>query len=220
MSSSFLIEGAIYQEAKIIKSTPSKAVFRCVIQTCDEVNQNRRLYPKPVISGGMEGCQSRMRSRAFLNELDHPFLQGNEQFDAQRQTTVALDRVSHLIRDYEFKGSHLVGEMETTSTQHGSTLLGLLRDKSGIGFSMRGLAELERKSDHNVVKAPLTVISYDAVSLPSHSAAVVDFNEMKFESYMLTENAGMVCVDGRCFLPDYFDKLVETKCIEFFGKWV
>lgn len=218
--SSFILESAIYQEAKIIKSDPSKAIFRCTIQTMNEVNQNNRLYPKKVLAEAMEGCEGRMKRRSFLNELDHPFLQGNEEFDAIRQTTVALKEVSHLIRDYEFRKNHLLSEMETTSTPNGAILLGLLRDKSGIGFSMRGLAELEREKDYSVIMSPLTIIAFDAVSMPSHSAAVVDFNEMKFESSYLVEQTGLVCINGRCFLPDYFDKLVETKCITFFNKWV
>ena len=40
--------------------------------------------------------------------------------------------------------------METTSTPKGAILHGLLKDKTGVGFSMRGLAELERLTDHNV----------------------------------------------------------------------
>ena len=119
------------------------------------------------------------------------------------------------------KGKHLYGEMETTSTPNGGILLGLLRDRTGVGFSMRGLAELERKQDYNEVKGPLTIIAFDAVSMPSHESAVVDFNEMKFESSMLTESAsGMICANGRCFMPDYFDKLVEKKVINFFDRWV
>lgn len=218
--SSFILESAIYQEAKIIKSDPSKAIFRCTIQTMNEINQNNRMYPKKVLAEAMEGCEGRMKRRSFLNELDHPFLQGNEEFDAIRQTTVALKEVSHLIRDYEFRENHLLSEMETTSTPNGAILLGLLRDKSGIGFSMRGLAELEREKDYSIVVSPLTIIAFDAVSMPSHSAAVVDFNEMKFESSCLVEQTGLVCINGRCFLPDYFDKLIETRCIKFFNKWV
>jgi hypothetical protein len=37
---------------------------------------------------------------------------------------------------------------------------------------------------------------------------------------MLMENKGMVCVGDKCFMPDYFDKLIETKVIRFFDKWV
>jgi len=216
--SSFIMENALMQEAKIVSETPGKAIFRCTIQTADDINANKRMYPMSVLENGMQNCTPRMKTRAFLSELDHPIPQGGT-FDQIRQTTVQLSQVSHIIRDYEWKGNHLVGEMETTSTPNGGILYGLLKDKSGIGFSMRGLAELERLTEYNRVKGPLTIIAFDAVSQPSHKAAVVNFNEMRFESSMLTESAGQVCIDGRCFLPDYFDKLVESKVVTFFDKW-
>lgn len=218
--SSLIIESSIFSEAKMIRETPTKAIFRCPIQSVDEVNQNHRLYPSAVLSEGMQNCVSRMKRRAFYSELDHPLPTGNQQIDGIRQTTVALEKVSHIIRDYEIRNQHLFGELETTSTPNGNILLGLLRDKTGVGFSMRGLAELERLSDHSVVKSPLTIIAFDAVSMPSHKSAVVDFNEMKFEQTMLFECPGMICYNGRCFMPDYFDKLVENKVIKFFERWV
>jgi len=218
--SSFIMENALFGESKIVHSTPGKAIFRNVIQTVDEINQNKRLYPKTVLESGMQGTVDRMKRRALMSELDHPFPQGNQSFDQVRQTTVSLKEVSHIIKNYDFKGNHLVAEMETTKTPNGAILLGLLRDKVGLGFSMRGMAELERLQDHNLVKAPLTVIAFDAVSSPSHKSAVVDFNEMKFESHMLTESCGQVCVGEHCYLPDYFDKLVETKMIQFFDSWI
>ena len=220
MGPSLIIEQSIFSEAEMIKSTASKAIFRCPIQTVNEVNQNNREYPDTVLKEGMTNCEQRMNRRAFYSELDHPLPTGNQQVDGIRQTTVALEKVSHIIRGYDFKDNFLVGEMETTSTPNGGILLGLLRDKTGVGFSMRGLAELERLQDRNVVKSPLTIISFDAVSMPSHKSAVVDFNEMKFEHNILTENQGMVCVDGQCFMPDYFDKLVESKMVTFFERWV
>ena len=219
--SSLIIEGTLFSEATMVKETPSKAIFRCPIQTVDEVNQNNRMYPSGVLKEGMGSCDGRMKRRAFYSELDHPLPTGNNNVDGIRQTTVSLEKVSHIIRDYEFKNNTLIGEMETTSTPNGGILLGLLKDKTGVGFSMRGLAELERKQDFNEVKAPLTVIAFDAVSMPSHKSAVVDFNEMKFEQKVLFESpSGLVCLNGRCFMPDYFDKLVETKMIQFFDRWV
>jgi hypothetical protein len=218
--SSLIIEQAILSEANIIKETPSKAIFRCPIQTVDEVNQNNRMYPEVVLKEGMGSCDSRIKRRAFYSELDHPLPTGNQQVDGIRQTTVALKEVSHIVREYEFRNKLLFGEMETTSTRNGATLLGLLRDRTGLGFSMRGMAELERGPDYNKVKSPLTIIAFDAVSMPSHKSAVVDFNEMKFEAKMITERAGLVCLGDQCFLPNYFDKLVETKVINFFNKWV
>ncbi len=217
---SFITESAIYQEAKIVHQSPGKARFRMTLQTMDEVNQNHRMYPSKVLMGGMESTKERMGRNAFFGELDHPMPSGNDQFDSVRQTTVSLEKVSHVIKDFEQRGNLLVGELETSSTPSGAILCGLLKDKSGLGMSMRGLAELVRQEDYNVVKDPLTVVTYDAVSLPSHKAAVVDFNEMKFESHMLNESNGLVCLNGRCFMPQYFDKLVETKMINFFSKWV
>ena len=185
------------------------------------MNQNNRLYPGPVLEEGMASCDSRMKRRAFYSELDHPLPTGNQQIDGIRQTTVSLKEVSHIVRAYDFQGKHLFGEMETTSTPNGGILLGLLRDRSGVGFSMRGLAELDRLQDHNVVKSPLTIISFDAVSMPSHKSAVVDFNEMSFEQHMLFESpSGLMCIGGKCFMPDYFDKLVERQIIQFFDRWV
>jgi len=221
MNPSLIIEQSIFSEATMIKESPTKAIFRCPIQSVDEINQNHRLYPSSVLDEGMTNCSSRMKRRAFYSELDHPIPSGNQQVDGIRQTTVSLKEVSHIIRDYEFRGKHLFGEMETTSTPNGGILLGLLRDRTGVGFSMRGLAELERKQDYNEVKGPLTIIAFDAVSMPSHKSAVVDFNEMKFESTMLTESAsGLVCFGDKCFMPDYFDKLVESRVIKFFDRWV
>lgn len=220
MASSLIIENSIFSEAKVIKQTPTKAIFRCPIQTVDEVNQNNRIYPYKVLHEGMNQCKSRIESRSFYSELDHPIPTGNQAVDGIRQSTVQLSEVSHIIRDYEFRKNLLVGEMETTRTPKGKILLGLLQDKTGVGFSMRGMAELESKGKFNEVKSPLIIIAFDAVSNPSHKGAVVDFNEMHFEQSMITESNNLICINGKCFLPDYFDKLIETKVIQFFDRWV
>ena len=218
--SSLIIEQSIFSEANIVHQSESKAIFKCPLQSVDDINQNRRMYPMGVLSEGMNSCRPRIQTRSFFSELDHPIPTGNDAIDGIRQTTVALEKVSHIIRSYDFKGNLLVGEMETTRTPNGGILFGLLKDKAGVGFSMRGLAELQKLADYNLVKSPLTIISFDAVSMPSHRSAVVDFSDMRFEATALTESKGMVCINGKCFLPDYFDKLVETKVIEFFKRWI
>ena len=219
----FTIESAIFQEAETIKTTPTKAIYRMVLQTVNEVNQNKRLYPKKVLSEGMVNNSDRIRNRMMTGELDHPFPTGNSEIDAIRQSTVSLKEISHLIRDYEFQGNKLIGELETTGP-YGATLLTLLKDRIGVGISMRGMAELEHQSNINVVKSPLMVITFDTVSMPSHKSAVVNFNEMRFESINLLRESSCgttICTpDGKCYLADYFDKLVETKIIQFNKKWV
>jgi len=229
----FIAETPIIQEAQIVKNLKNKSIFRCVIQTCDEPNRNKRVYPKIVLEKGMNECRDRMKMRAFMNELDHPIPSGNRQFDALRQTSVMLDNTSHIITDYQFEGNKLIGEMETTLTNQGYKLHGLLKDKIGLGFSMRGMGDITYVNGYNQIKSPLTIISYDAVSRPSHASAVVDFNQIKFEDCnfgsisssenkeLITECAdGMICFKDQCFLPNYFDNLVENKMIKFFKQWV
>ena len=225
--SKIIVENSIFQEAQIIKSNPTKAIFRMTMQTADEVNQNKRMYPKKVLSEAIENCKPRMKSRSMMGEADHPVPTGSESHDGIRQTTVSLKEVSHIITDYEWRGNLLVGELETTNTPNGKIVFGLLRDKAGIGISMRGMAELNKENDVNVVQSPLYIITFDMVSLPSHKSAVVDFNEMKFESKQFLRESlscnesGTVCtLDGKCYLPNYIDMLIESKTIKFFDRWV
>lgn len=220
----FLQESSIFQDPEVKKIEPKKAIFRMTMQTANDVNRNKRMYDHELLNDGILRCKNRMQRRAFYGELDHPVPTGEDRFDAIRQTTVLLKEVSHLIRGYEWRGNHLVGELETTQTPNGNILFGLLRDKSGLGLSMRGLANLQKLNEYNKVMPPLTIISFDSVSVPSHKQAVVNFNEIQFESHYLLENVvesnGLVCCGDKCFLPEYFDKLVENKTIKFFKNWV
>lgn len=222
--SSIIKEGAIFQEAEIVSSSANKAIFRMVLQTCDEKNQNKRMYPKNVLMSAMKNCNDRIKNRAFYSELDHPMIYGNDAHDGMRQTTVLLKEASHILIDYEFQGNKLIGEMESLDTTNGKILLGLLKQKTGVGMSMRGMAELDRRGDVNVVQSPLYIISYDAVSMPSHKAAVVDFRECRFESLNVLQEScsgGYICTpDGRCYLPNYIDALVEKKIITFNKIWL
>jgi hypothetical protein len=99
--SNFIIESPILQEAKIIKSEPKRAKYRCVLQTSNTLNRNKRIYPKPVLEQGMNDRRNQMNTKSFYGELDHPLSSGNSQVDGMRQTTVLLKEVSHYITNYE-----------------------------------------------------------------------------------------------------------------------
>jgi hypothetical protein len=219
----FIIESAVYQEPKVLKMKPEKAIFKMVLQTADEVNQNKRLYPKKVLNNAMKQAEERIENRKFIGECDHPLLSqgGSQSYDGMRQTTVLLKEASHLVTSYEWKGNLLVGELETLRTPNGKLILGLLQDKITVGLSLRGMAELSKEDGINIVQDPLFTICYDFVSLPSHKSSVVNFNEMRFENTsLLTESCGTVCYNGVCYLAEYFDKLVDTKVIKFFNRWI
>ena len=222
-----IVESELQQKPDIKRLNARKAVFRMVIQVVDTVNRNNRLYPSNVVMKALKAREPKMRERGFYGELDHPIETGQDQFDNIRQTTVCLKEVSHIITGYEKSGNNIIAEIETTDTENGHILLGLLRDNNSIGMSLRGFAQLIRRNNYYEVQDPLTIISYDAVSDPSFTSAVIDFNDVVFENKQyLTESMiyekdnNVVCVSGRCFLSDYFDKLVESKVFEIAKKWI
>lgn len=219
----FIQEASILQEADIQGTKDGKVVYNAVLQSTDEVNSNGRMYPRSVLETALNECINEMHSRSKLGELDHPIPSGNNVFDEIRQTTVLLSNASHLILDYDFRGNLVYGQMETLGTPMGRTLASLLRDKAQIGTSLRGFAELENDSKgYRVVKAPLVIITYDMVQKPSHSVALV--KEVKFESLKHIQESScgkLVCTsDGKCYLADYFDKLIDQGLIRLENTWV
>ena len=228
MNPMLIIESAILQEPKIVKETPNKAIFRLVLQDCDTPNRNKRIYPLKVVREALDNCQDRIKNRSFMGELDHPMLTGDNNIDGMRQSSLMLSNVSHLVRSIEIDGNIVKGECETLTTPSGKILLGLLTDKIGLGMSMRGMGEvLKGSGGYSTVQGPLSIVSYDAVYRPSHAAAVVDFNEMKFsessfihESNIIENKSGNICIGNTCYLGNYFDMLVESTVIQFFDKWV
>lgn len=232
----FLAEQTIMQEANVVSSKYSKAIFWMVVQTADEQNQNTRVYPFDVLQDGINNRMDLVRNRCFYGEMDHPIPVKDSDFNEVRQTTVLLQESSHIITDFQWEGKHLYAQFETLTNRQGMDLFALIRDKTRIGASMRGLAELERKGNVSIVTKPLTIITYDIVSMPSHKNSVIDPKRVTFESLSQFDNSsrvicehkdqikeknGLICTsDGICYLPDYFDKLVESNIIKFFERWV
>ncbi len=232
----FLTEQSILQEADIVNYKPGRCIFRMAVQSADDENRNHRIYPFDVLNEAIQRCIPNARSRCFYGESDHPIPTGNSDFDEIRQTTVLLKESSHIITDFEWRGKILWGQFETLSNRHGQDISNILRDKARIGTSMRGLAELQRHNGKSVVQSPLVIITYDLVSMPSHKIAVTDPREITFEGLSKFKNKqiiyeslsgiqekpnGLICTsDGVCYLPDYFDKLVEQGIIKFCDRWV
>lgn len=235
----FLSEQSIIQEADVVYEKSKKCIFRMAVQNADEENKNRRIYPFSALDEAIKECMPAVKARNFYGETDHPIPTGNSDFDEVRQTTVLLKESSHIITDFEWRGKILWAEFETLTNRYGKDLAALLKDRTRIGTSMRGLAELERKGGVSIVQKPLTIITYDMVSSPSHIIATVDEREVKFEGlnrinnklYVnesksarnnnIKETNGMVCTkDGVCYLANYFDKLVETNVINFCKRWI
>lgn len=177
-----------------------KVKFRACLQTVDEVNSNKRLYRKEDLVEALSNVSDKIKKRMFLGELDHPI-----EDDQKRQVVVLLKNASHLVTRIDVDGREVIGICETLTTPSGQILTSLIKDKVPIGFSLRALGNVEFKDGVSVVKKPIFIITYDAVSNPSHREAIV--------REVVTE--GLVCIDGLCFnttttpLDDLFEYCLE-----------
>ncbi len=195
---------------QIKKYTGGKVRFTAILQTAEDINQNKRVYPLDVLQDGVQRIEPIIQGRNMLGELDHPISD-----DQVRQTTVLYKECSHMITALEFRGNELWGEIETLPyTDNGYKMSGLVLDRVTIGFSLRGLADLEDNGHSQRVLSPLIIITWDAVQQPSHKHASIQ--EVREESLVrvVNESSSLInCSDGKCYLPNLFDELVERKII-------
>ena len=209
--SNILIESAVFAAPeKVKKYTDGKVIFEAYLQESDTVNQNKRRYRKSVLDEGMMRINKKIDKRAFVGELDHPITD-----DQVRQTTVMYKEVSHIIRDWGWDCNFIKGVIETTPySPNGKTMSGLIYDRVPVGFSLRALADIEDTGSFQDVIAPLIIITYDCVSEPSHNTATIQ--EIKNESavHILKESKHLIrCSNGKCYIPNYFDQLIESKIL-------
>lgn len=212
MNTHVIKEGAVFSAPENVKRyINGKVIFEAYLQEADEKNKNKRVYPYNVLENGMRRVEDKIKRRAFVGELDHPITK-----NTVRQVTVMYKEASHLIREWGWQGNLLRGVVETLPySANGKTLSGLIMDKIPVGFSLRGLADVEDRSTYQLVKDPLMVITFDSVSEPSHSKATIQ--EIYNESYVqiVSESKNMICCsNGHCYLPDYFDMLIETEILK------
>ncbi len=191
-------ETTSYNEVEVLKESrdqknPQKVKFNAILQTLDETNNNRRIYPKEALEDGLQRVQPRIKGRQFIGELDHPQSQ-----NVERQATPLLSNASHLFTNVWLDGKKVMGQGETLNTDAGRNLANLLLDKVNVGFSLRGLGNVQETKINNetvnIVKPPLMIISWDAVSNPSHTEALVQ--EISLDENTIAQCVGNVCSES------------------------
>jgi len=234
---SIISENAFTQEAKIVKDYKfeDKVIIETYLQEADTPNNNKRIYEKKLLNDGMLMINDRIKNREFVSELDHPISD-----NPIRQTTVLYKESSHIITEWGWEGNLLKAVVETLPyTENGKIMTGLIRDRIRIGFSMRGLGDLIQKGMYKIVQSPLRIIAYDCVSKPSnHKAYITEIRQESLQQInenlnilhessnsckksIIKETKNVICTDdGVCYLPNYFDMLVEQKIIQLKEKYL
>ncbi len=217
---SIINEGVVFNvPEKFKKYNDGKIVFHAALQTADTRNQNKRVYPKDVLVDAIKRIQNQIDERRFLGELDHPISDNQV-----RSTTVELKNCSHLIRKVWWDGLCLMGEVESLPyTQAGRILSGMIADQIPVGFSLRGLSDIDNSCGYQKVIGPMVMISYDAVSNPSHlhcnvkeiceEGKISQIKENKVLKILEEAKNFISLSDGSRYTPNTLDMLIERKII-------
>ncbi len=136
-----------------------KVKIKAVLQTADDPNKNKRIYPKEVLMRGVEKLKPLIEQHALTGELDHPIPTSQSETDSYRHFVVLYQNTSHIINDIYFEGNKVMGIVETASTAKGFDLAGLINDGVPVGFSLRAMGESEvNSSGITTIKEPFEMI--------------------------------------------------------------
>jgi hypothetical protein len=132
-------------------------VVPALLQRKDAPNQNKRIYPGPILEREVENYRKAISERRAIGELDHP-----------ESSVVSLENASHLITDIDWKGDEVWGMVEILNTPKGRIAQELMESGIKLGISSRGVGEtMQNDEGYDVVDETFMLIAFDLVSEPS-----------------------------------------------------
>lgn len=137
-----------------------KIVMKGVLQKADTLNQNGRIYPRPILDREVRNYQKFIQENRALGECDHP-----------DTSVVELKNASHIIREAHMDGDVCYGTVELLDTPSGKILQSLVESGVTLGISSRGVGSTRNEGDYVVVQDDFQLICWDFVSEPSTPGA-------------------------------------------------
>ena len=137
-----------------------KIFLKGVLQRCNTLNQNGRIYPRAILDREVTNYQKFIQENRALGECDHP-----------DSSVVELKNVSHIVRDAKMDGDSLVGTIEILDTPSGKILKSLIESGVTLGISSRGVGSTRKEGDTQIVQDDFQLICFDMVSEPSTPGA-------------------------------------------------
>lgn len=152
-----------------------KIVMKGILQKSETLNQNGRVYPRPILEREIRNYQKFIKENRALGECDHP-----------DSSIVELKKVSHIIREAYMDGDVCYGVVELLDTPCGKILQSLVESGVTLGISSRGVGSTKRDGDLQIVQDDFQLICWDFVAEPSTPGAFmmaegkkIDPNELK-----------------------------------------
>jgi hypothetical protein len=137
-----------------------KIFLKGVLQRCDTLNQNGRIYPKSVLEREVINYQKFIKENRALGECDHP-----------DTSVIELKNVSHIVREAHLQGDDVVGVIELLDTPAGKILQSLVESGVTLGISSRGVGSTINEAGNQIVQEDFQLICFDMVSEPSTPGA-------------------------------------------------
>lgn len=156
-----LMESSISSKPKVIQDTASSVTFVANLQESSAPNRNGRIYDKDALDNALRhySVAEKLRHKTFYGEAGHPLSE-----DPKRQMYIDQRNISHIVTKVWWEGEMLMGEVETSATEAGRDMRGLIRQGSDVSFSMRGMSDnVTRKGQYMHVGGPILLCSYDWV---------------------------------------------------------
>jgi len=143
-----------------IEDNNGKLLLNGILQKCDTLNQNGRIYPRSILEREITNYQKFIDERRALGECDHP-----------DSSVVELKNASHLVTSARMEGDNVMGTIEILDTPSGKILRSLIEAGVTLGISSRGVGSTRRDGERQIVQDDFQLICFDMVSEPSTPGA-------------------------------------------------
>jgi len=143
-----------------MRSNDGKLFLKGILQKAETLNQNGRIYPKPILEREIKNYQKLIDENRALGECDHP-----------DTAVVELKNTSHIVREAYMKNDVVYGTIEILPTPSGKIIQDLISSGVTLGISSRGVGSVQNVGGNTIVQEDFQLICFDMVSEPSTPGA-------------------------------------------------
>jgi hypothetical protein len=143
-----------------MRSNGGKLFLKGILQKAETLNQNGRIYPKPILEREVRNYQKLIDENRALGECDHP-----------DTAVVELKNTSHIVREAYMQGDVVYGTIEILPTPSGKIIQDLISSGVTLGISSRGVGSVQNVGGNTIVQEDFQLICFDMVSEPSTPGA-------------------------------------------------
>jgi len=131
-----------------------------VMQRCNHLNGNGRVYSRPILEREVDNYGKLVRERRALGELDHP-----------DSAVINLANAAHLVTEVWWDSDAVMGKVQILNTPSGQILRSLVECGVKLGISSRGMGSVHESNGQTIVEDDFQLICFDFVSEPSTTGA-------------------------------------------------